>query len=128
MDSTKGISRNLTEVFKAARYDYKRNPSLQSSSSDSGKQIFLEGVMRSDQPEEVIPALPPPWVDIFEGAVELLPQMRDRMEKLHKAEQERVRLAFGDVEGKDREIASVTGQITNVRCRQSAYARVRGSD
>lgn len=117
MEGAKGASRSLTDVFKASRLDYKRNTSRQSSVSDSsGKQIILEGP-RSDDPIEAV-VLPPVWVDTFETAVELVPQMRQKIDLLYRKQQERLQLAFGDVEGKDREIAVVTGQVTNVSGRQ----------
>jgi len=114
MEAAKGAARSLTDVFKAARLDYKRNPSLQSSLSDaSGKQVFLEGSPRSDDPVAAV-ILPPAWVDTFDTAYELVPQMREKIDILYRKQQERLQLAFGDVEAKDREIMSVTGQLTNV--------------
>ena len=118
MEAAKGAARSLIDVFKAARLDYKRNPSLQSSLSEaSGRALFLDGSPRSDAPIEPI-ILPPAWVDTFDTASELVPQMREKIEVLYRKQQERLQLAFGDVDAKDREIMSVTGQITNVSGRQ----------
>lgn len=118
----KGTCRNLTLIFKKARHEIKQTslePSL-TITPEVGKENLLQNVqIRSDQPVPIQPSLPPEWVDTYDKVMDDIKSIEQyrifyTVIKMREAQNARLQITFGDSLTKEREINTLSQQITKV--------------
>ena len=112
IQSSKGVSRNLTHAFKSFRKESKNKTSRfkldLDSTEDTGSQKLL-------QDQVSIPlSLPPLWVDSFEVISEKLQKIQDSLNLLGKAQKQRLAITFGETKQKETEIKALSDKITEM--------------
>lgn len=103
---TKGVSRDLTSLYKQKRAEFKQK--------------------RPTIPSQHGQVLPPDWVDTYDKVNEDLNSIEEKstrhvVTRLKQAHSERLKITFGDTTLKDREITTLTNQVIKV-CAKSAYS------
>uniref|UniRef100_A0A7S2LZT8 t-SNARE coiled-coil homology domain-containing protein n=1 Tax=Zooxanthella nutricula TaxID=1333877 RepID=A0A7S2LZT8_9DINO len=133
------IVRNLTSTFVRYRHDRRNSKGFRSMFAGDAQQtshrlLDRESPQRglgSGDVEMAVHALPPQWTDSAEEARDEIKQIRERLVALAKAHQKRLLKVFVDDAAPDREVESISTQVSSLvrRCEQHIHqVKTRGED
>lgn len=121
------ISRNLTSLFakhRLSRHGARRQVGGYSDAAQGDRLLDIEAGRRPDSQVSVeMSSLPPQWVEAAEEAREDLKLIREKLAQLTKAEQKRLLRVFSDDSSKDREVETLSCQISDLvrKCEQQIH-------
>lgn len=123
------LSRNLTSIF--LRYRHDRRTLRGSGKGEHVGQRLLNTDLERGTGEVALEmtALPPQWVESAEEAKECVKQLREKLIQLTKAQQKRLLKIFGDDKSPDKEVNSISSQISTLvrKCEQLIHqVKTRG--